>query len=997
MSGRARAATAGANRLQIRSFLGVCSGLLCCGLLTAPCLGAPPPGSDADPKLTPETVIQRLQEIEAVTLQIDPQTPLQTRTPRLVFSLGNVDQLVAIVPPTDRIRYVALELIAVNPTAEAQTLDVESVRLRSGGQLLRWQDRHSKINGMHFRVGEHNRLVRDTEIPDALSIPAHSAVSQWLVFSGLEVGPFVPDLTLEVPGPDQTLSLDVRQFERGVLKLHTERWGPADCLAVLTVSGELNSVNAGSLVEELDRLCQQGIVRTVIVIGPQAAPISRTIADWLIQWGQEASYATGFRELPPLPTMLLERRVVFLQSNAAGVANDGPTLEEAVSQSLESAFSRVDAETVLQALRGENAYVRAAALQHGAARLDAGHLPALARLLTAPQPEVRLAAIKALGQFGDAEAISLLVSQVKSSEPSAAETATRALAASGFPAAHRALQELIQTGISLPPQELVRILSLNARPTWEPIILELAQTGESKVRQAAIQALTRLGHPQLVSVLEQGLQSSDDRVREEAFTQLVNLQTRESDDLAIAYTLERLRTAPPSAAMHQFLERIRDPRAVPLLVPYLDGPDGARRTVIDLLAKIGDQTVAAELAARYDRLSDSEKVQTLQALTLLDSDQGVELALRSLRSEDVTLVQNAVQVVQQEGTDVVVQNLHDATLALRGRTGVSAIGHLCTGLGAIGTPTAQQALLDLRDTDDEAISRWARQGLQVLWNQSPAHDLVSLADVKIRFVERLQQTTGSTDEMQPPNEAGGADRQELMDTQLQLAERQLDAAAQLDDNLPELSLQKGKLLKLRGDQDGAVRELEHAVELNDELLEAHVELGQVLADLERFDQAIPHFEYAFEHDSQTQKHQTLTAWALALVRHGQLEEALDLIRKYAEQLPSNAVFEYNQACVYGRAYEWLRKDSEVPQDDPRLAVFAEEAVRMLKEAFDHGLAQQTGVADMHEFMRNDPDLKSLHGVSAFRKLAELDRPPEERTPPMPVPEETLPNAPFQPL
>jgi hypothetical protein len=60
------------------------------------------------------------------------------------------------------------------------------------------------------------------------------------------------------------------------------------------------------------------------------------------------------------------------------------------------------------------------------------------------------------------------------------------------------------------------------------------------------------------------------------------------------------------------------------------------------------------------------------------------------------------------------------------------------------------------------------------------------------------------------------------------------------------------------------------------------------------------------------------------------------------------------------------------------------AIEQLKAGFEKGLQGATRTPDMYEFMRQDADLAPLHGVPAFRQLAELDVPAEQRTRPQPL-------------
>jgi tetratricopeptide (TPR) repeat protein len=478
-----------------------------------------------------------------------------------------------------------------------------------------------------------------------------------------------------------------------------------------------------------------------------------------------------------------------------------------------------------------------------------------------------------------------------------------------------------------------------------------------------------------MSVLTAGLSSPEPRVREEAFQRLCELGTREADEQALEYALERLKTDPPSGSIHQFLFRIRDQRAVPLLIPYLDGPEGIRRSVIELLAQIGDQSVAGEIARRYPDFSDSERVVALQALQAFESPLGKPLAIESLRSDDVTLVQRSVGYLQVDGGDDVVAALEAALHGMRFGLGNAGDHFICSGLGTIGTSAARRVLLEARRSKEETTRRAAQQGLQVLWNQSPARELVALAEADLLLARRLSEPVAGEANLPDNEPRSPAQRQELLAQRLSAAAETLRMAERVDPQFPELALRHGELRLLQGDPDQAIQQFRRAIELNDEFTEAYISLGTALYNAGRFEESIAPLQYGFENDPTEQRHQWLTSQALALVRLGRLEEGVALARQHAEQFSAEPVFNYNLACVYGRAHSLLADDPAVEPDDPRLAVFAEEAVRLLEESMKQGVEAQTQEPDMMAYLRSDPDLASLHSVAAFRKFAELDAAP----------------------
>lgn len=943
--------------------------------------------AQAEPLPVPQrdALLQQLATVEAEAARLAPATPLTARTARLAFVIGSIYQGVTNLYSDDRTRYLAVRLFVINTSTEPQSLDVRGIRLRTGGKSLAWQDRPAGIDGYSFQADREHIAIREVQPPDLLAIPAQSVASTWLLYAGLELGPFVPDLALEIPADPRPLVLDVVAYERAVLGLHTERLGPSDCLALVSVDGVLNTVNAGALAAELDRLSGQQTHRIVLKFGEAALP-NQFLLDWLKQACQPNPYLHQFQQMPVFPVTTQELHLVLPRS--AG-RDDSATvhtqLNAAVAAALRTAFSAAPVSDVIAALRSAHPGVRVAALRYGAGRLRPEQLSLVLRQLEDADTEVRGAAIAALGEFSAPVAVQALSAIARGSEPELAAAAVRSLAGSRFPAAHAALAEQMAKGLPLPPQELVGILAEYPRPEWREAVLRFTTASDSRVQQAAMQALARLGHAELLPVLIAGLESTEPRVREEAFQRLCGLGTREADAAALNYALLRLQTEPPSAAIQQFLIRIRDQRAVPLLVKHLDGPEGIRRNILELLPQVGDQSVAAEIVQRYPRLTDSEKVVALQSLEQLDSPLGKPLALAALRSDDTSLCQRAVGYLQRDSGDDVVAAFAAALTAARGKAAQNAHVHfLCNGLGMIGTPAARQVLLETRRSADESTRSAALQGLQALWSQSPARDIVAQAEGQLNQLYLLEREA----EAQPPmidNPAAAREREAARQQALQLAEQLLQAARRIDREFPELHFALGLLHLEQSQPADAVEDFRRAIELDDERVEAYIRLGNTLYDLERFEESLAPLQFAFEHDPEPRRHQWLSYQALALLRLGRLEEGVSLIKQHADEFPHQPVFAYNQACAYSRAVELLRRDPAVKADDPRIMVFTEEALRLLKESHEQNFAAAANqVTDPLAFMRADPDLEALHNVPAFRQLTELDLPDEQRTKPRPI-------------
>lgn len=937
---------------------------------------------------TAREALERLEAIESEVLRVRPETPLQARSANVVFLLDDVYQGSTNAYTNDGIRYVALRLLVVNLTAEDRTLDLKPVRLLSGEKRFDWSTRPPGIDGYSFRAGNDYVAIREVRTPETLRLPANGTAATWMLFAGLERDALIPPMTLDIPTAGGPVALDVNLYQRGVLRLNSERVGPGKCLAVLTVSGELNTINAGALAEDLDRLVGQGVRRCVLHWSPVAPQPADLLRGWVLQAQHTGPYAYSpqYRYLPNFPSTLHELHVAGLTSGGESEFADAhthATLSGAISAALASVFAVAPAEEVVDSLRRGSAAVQVAALEHGAGRLTPQQLPLVLALAEGADLEVRRAALAALAEFNDPRAHQMLATVCRTGDAELAAVAARSLAASRFPESHRALADALQPGVAIPPAVLIELLTTYPRPEWQDEIYRLTSASDSKVRQAAIEALARLGHPRLLETLAGALQSDQDRVREAAFSQLIAMGRRDADELALDFTLRHLDQAPPTGNMTLFLTRIRDQRAVPRLLTHLARSTANRDALIQLLAQIGDQDVAAAIAERFGDYTDGEKALALDALRKLDSPLGRGLALRALRSDDANLVQNALQTLQVDATDAEVAALVEVVRSLPTRPHNPKLRLICNGLGGMGTPAARDALLELRTAADDPLREAAQKGLEVLWNQSPARDVVNNMILKLELAERrslrIQSLQTALDGEPPPPEL--AQHRQLLREELREAERSIQLAQRLDPKYPRLYLARGLWQIIRGETSAAVEDLQLAVSMNDEDADAQRVLGDLWFRQDRFEEALRPLQRAGELNPAY--HEAITSRAIALARLGRVEEGIALAREHLPRHRQQSVYLYNVACVYGRAIEQFEQVRQIPADDPRVAALADEAVKLLDESLRSGLQAATGDTDMLGYMRSDPDLTPLHRFSEFRRISELDLPDGERTAPLP--------------
>jgi len=532
----------------------------------------------------------------------------------------------------------------------------------------------------------------------------------------------------------------------------------------------------------------------------------------------------------------------------------------------------------------------------------------LLKLADDNDPLIQQAALAALSHFGEPAAIEKLVACVKQNAAPLSETAIASLAGSRFSAAHDALLQLLNNEEPESKKNIVKILARYPRPVWSETIYQFVQDKRAGLNTEALAALVEIGHPQLLAVLSDVLRGNDPSFKQQAFNILVNRTDRESEEIAVAYLLEEIKTKPATPPMLALLNRVKDKRALPLLLAHFDASPN-KTNLIQTLGLIGDQETATQLVEKYPRVSAQEKGEVLRALKRLNSPRHRDLASQALLSNDHSLVGFAVQGLQEDGSPEAIQMLIGA---LDTASTTQAWSYLTNALSIIGTPAARAALVRARDSGNAQKRNYAVNALTQLRQRSPGYQYIFQAQAFVQM-EKWKE-----------------------------ALEQFDLAIQLDPQLPE----------------------------------AYAERANIYLKDEKFAEAGKDYAKAYELDPYNA--QALTGLGITMVVvDGKHAEAVKLLEESRSRFANNALFSYNAACVYGRAVEYLQKHEQAADRDTLLPKYTSAALADLKKSVEQGFQD-------FEWMKKDPDLKSLHAVPEFKTLSEPAKTPMPGQPPAPA-------------
>lgn len=880
------------------------------------CLAAQPPASgseDANPTLAEgdpsiDDLLQRLEKIEAELER------LRNRQGRLLPDKSDQRLMTLIETPylgsvyyssPDAARFFAARLILVNMTASPVTVGREDIGLNVDGGLHKMTDLPPNLRSASFQVGKQNFELKNVRPAAQLVVPSGGSGSTWIVFPELPKGNHIPKLELVINVGKEPTRIDVNEYALSTLGLEVERLGPRECLALLTISGSIDTINAGSLVAALDELATQKVARAVIRWSDNAPPVDRQLLNWLKKAVTEAGRGESVNS--PFPIVPVAIRELHLAQIPNVVSENHPnetapasrihkTDVDAVNAALASAFEVLPRDGLLEEIEHGHPLSRAAALARGGGRLPADQLPLLLHYTDHNDPVLQRAALFALRHFGEAEVIDKLLHYARKGAEPLATAAIESLAASRYATAHDALLKLLQNEDPGSKKRIVGILARYPRPVWSETIYQFVKDSDPEVAIEALHALATIGHPQLVDVLKQTVQTGNDAMRQQAFEILVSRTDPRSEEIAMEYTLERLKTSPPTDTMYELLRRTKDRKAVPLLLVHLDDSKLNRTQLISTLSRIGDETVAQALAEKYPHFTPHEKGEVLSALENLKSPAFRELAGRALLSSDSSLISRAAQGLRNDGSPQAVRLLIEA---LKTSNNTSTWSYTTNALGILGTPEAQAALREARDSDDKNKRRYALSALQTLRQRSPGY----------RYVYHAKRS------MQQKNWAD------------------------------------------------AVTKYSMAIKLDPQLSDAYAGRGNALLKLSKNKDAHDDFAKAFEIDPYNSI--AATGAAIALVLEGKSEEGIRMVEKVREKFSNDQLFAYNSACVYGRALEELRKEKSTPERARKIEGYESKAVADLKRSVKLGFRD-------FAWMREDPDLNSLHDLPEYKKILSPD-------------------------
>jgi HEAT repeat protein len=759
--------------------------------------------------------------------------------------------------PANGSRFLAARLVVTNSTTKPIVVRGKDISLTVEGTELRMKEPTGTLRNQTIQAGNQSLELSKLKPLADLTVGPHESAGKWLVFGGIPAGIQIPAMVLRIPVSTIAggLTINVNEAARQAMGLTVERIGPRGSVALLTVSGELNTVNIGGLTSALETLVTQKVVRAVIRFSPSAPLLEGSVLSWLNTAAETVGRTeSNNQQMPVFPSALRELHLAGVPNRSAanldGASGQQPRIHatdaDAIRAALRTAIEVLPRDELLAEIETGHPLTRIAALADGGGRLAVEDLPLVLKYADDHDPHMQLAALAALRHFGDKPAIDKLLTYARKNVEPMASMAIESLAASRYAVAHQALLDVLKNEHPASRRLIVRVLAKYPRPIWSDTIYSFVGDSDPEVAVEALRALVQTGHPRLSVVLKDALNRGPAPVRDEAFQLLASRSDRESEELALDYTLQTMKNGPPTPAMYGLLNRTKDPRAVPLLLAELERSTGNRFQIINTLAQIGDQGVADALAARYAVFSDRDKTAALNAMQLLKSPHFRRLAGEALAGVDSSLVSAAVVGLQNDGSPQAVELLVNA---LEASNNATVWSYITNALGNLGTREAKTALNKALDAENVAKRNMAIAALRTLSQRSPGYP----------YCMQARQSAQS--------------------------ER----------------------------WDEAISRYTSAIEIDPELAEAYSGRGHAQLQKKKIAEARKDFAKAIKLESFSSE--AVTGLGICLVQEGQVEDGIKIVENARAKMSEDFIFTYNAACVYGRALEHLLKQPHAPEVD----------------------------------------------------------------------------------
>ena len=798
---------------------------------------------------------QQLFEIEQQLKLLKQQPAHQPAVSRETKFFLTIDNSIKDIIRNDRknqSHFFLTRLTLVNQSPRPLKLIRSQIEATVDGQASPVAKLPKILSYQSVQLGQVNQRLSRLKFEDEVEVAPGKQGSLWVILSDIQSEERIPEIELKTTVNDQPLQLHVNRFELGKLRYSVQSMGPSQCLAELTIRGELNSINVGSLMQQIDQLTAANIKRFVIHFPDSKPNIDLGVKQWLPRAAEHIGTNTIIeRRFPAFPSTITELHLsgeVFKDvkpryPSILPTQFAHATEAAAIHAALDSAMKVLSREKVAEQIRTGPPAIQIAGLISGGRQLTNEELPLVLERTAHEDVEVQLAALYALRHLGDPRVFERLTQVAQTPPGQKFEMAIASLAESRFSKGQKILLNLLEQHPPEFQKIIIGIIAQSPRPQWGTVIFKFLDSEDLELRKVAIKALVLNGHPQLFDVLTDALNSPHADLNQVAFQELIKRKDSASEALAFNYVLMQLQQKPPTQEMLRFIDRLKDPRAIPLLFQHLESTKleaGLRVLTLKTLASIGDQTVDEKFLKYYPKANSSEKVLILSSLQKMESPHYFKLAAQALNDKEQSIVNGVISGLRSSSSTEAVTILNQA---LQKTDQSSTWSGIYSALISIGTPEARRAIMEARYAGDiDARKQAAQSALSSLYRNSPGSHFFRKGELLQKkndwqaAIEEFQ-TAISVDSQLVPAYLGIVDAKSSL-KQFAEALQYADQGLEIDKKEPRLYIAKGLIYTKQSQTADAMKQFQNAIDIDPKNSFAYAVLASHYSQLRQFDNAI---------------------------------------------------------------------------------------------------------------------------------------------------------------
>jgi HEAT repeat protein len=875
-----------------------------------------------------QTVLKRLDKVETELKRLKGKNGIKIDPADVRVVVGLSEPFLGSQYPgsTNEIRFFAVRATIINLTNDTIKVKPDQWTLTTNSLVRKIGEMPTQLSSMSFQYSNTSYRLSSLTTQSLEVTPGRNAVT-WLVFSNLPKGTNTPDIELKLDYAEKkSKTIDVVDYFAKQLDLDIERMGPRKALGLVTIGGELNTVSLGYLVSQMDELVDQKVARVVLRWKQGATKLDNN----LLSWFRQVAAASGVNQVtnnmyPQIPSAISDFHLVDPTIKGVSSKRTSTSIRNGISYTTTTNGYRnvhVDVYSAIQASL-KTAY-ELVPRDELVVEIKSGH------------PLTRPAAIANGGGRLAAKDLHVLLELVADKDVQLQKAAIKALRHFGEPEAISTLMAHVRKNQEPLSSAAIESLAGSRYAAAHEALLGLLKQEEPTSRKTIVSVLGQYARPIWGDTLYGFVDDKDSGVRAEALEALVRVG-------------------------HQNLFK--------LLKDALEGDDKALSTkaLQHLVAREDSESESLALVWTLKYIEKSVPTSPMHQLLVRTKDQRAIDPLLKFLEKPGSHRSAVLNTLSQIGDQRVGKKMAELFTKLRNtekRTVLSALHQQRSPAFYKIAPSALSSSdYGLVSTTCSLLQGEATpQAVELLKNALAKQTNTS----RYSYICNALGTIGS---MEARTVLQDAIKKESDTNRLNMLKSSL---RNLFMRSPGMNyVRNGENYVKQNDLKKALMYLNIAVEVDPELPAARRARGNALLRLEK--PTAEQLKMALEDytkyvDYEKERSEGHTGLGLAQIRTGKLKAGIKTAEDQRKKFKTHNIYLYNMACIYSRAMESAKVDDKLENRDELVKTYTEYALRDLKASAEAGFTD-------YKWMKDDPDLKPLHGEAGFKAI--IKKAPEE--------------------